>query len=176
MTKANKFPAETVKWLDYKYGEEGHMLFNFGVEGVSYEMKDGYPTYTDEVMKNPDGLSITQAMSKYNLASYSGPFVQDRRYIEQYSALPQQKAAIETWMNAENDRLMPIISPTAEESTRYASIMNDINTYYEEMVNKFIMGVEPISGFDQFVQTVQGMGIEEALQIQQAALDRFNSR
>ena len=34
-------------------------------------MKDGYPTYTDEVMKNPDGLSITQAMSKYNLASYS---------------------------------------------------------------------------------------------------------
>ncbi|GIO97255.1 sugar ABC transporter permease [Paenibacillus lautus] len=176
ITKANKFPAETVKWLDYKYGEEGHMLFNFGVEGVSYDMKDGYPTYTDEVMKNPDGLSITQALSKYNLASYSGPFVQDRRYIEQYSALPQQKAAIETWMKAENDRLMPIISPTAEESTRYASIMNDINTYYEEMVNKFIMGVEPISGFDQFVQTVQGMGIEEALQIQQAALDRFNSR
>ncbi|WP_127590753.1 extracellular solute-binding protein [Paenibacillus lautus] len=176
VTKANKFPAETVKWIDYKYGEEGHMLFNFGVEGVSYEMKDGYPTYTDEVMKNPDGLSITQALSKYNLASYSGPFVQDRRYIEQYSALPQQKAAIETWMKAENDRLMPIISPTAEESTRYASIMNDINTYYEEMVNKFIMGVEPISGFDQFVQTVQGMGIEEALQIQQAALDRFNSR
>lgn len=176
VTKANKFPAETVKWLDYKYGEEGHMLFNFGVEGVSYEMKDGYPTYTDEVMKNPDGLSITQALSKYNLASYSGPFVQDRRYVEQYSALPQQKAAIETWMKAENDRLMPIISPTAEESTRYASIMNDINTYYEEMVNKFIMGVEPISGFDQFVQTVQGMGIEEALQIQQSALDRFNSR
>ena len=67
------------------------MLFNFGVEGVSYEMKDGYPTYTDEVMKNPDGLSITQALSKYNLASYSGPFVQDRRYVEQYSALPQQK-------------------------------------------------------------------------------------
>ena len=78
-------------------------------------------------------------------------------------------------MNAENDRLMPIISPTAEESTRYASIMNDINTYYEEMVNKFIMGVEPISGFDQFVQTVQGMALRKA-QIQQAALDRFNSR
>ncbi|GAB6930229.1 extracellular solute-binding protein [Paenibacillus sp. JCM 10914] len=176
ITKANKFPVETVKWLDHKYGEEGHMLFNFGVEGVSYDMKEGYPTYTEQVMKNPEGLSITQAMSKYNLASYSGPFVQDRRYIEQYSALPQQKAAIETWMQADNERLMPIISPTAEESTRYASIMNDIQTYYEEMVNKFIMGVEPISGFDQFVQTVQGMGIEEALQIQQAALDRFNSR
>ncbi|MEK4119189.1 extracellular solute-binding protein [Paenibacillus sp. FSL W8-0919] len=176
ITKANKNPAETVKWLDYKYGEKGHMLFNFGVEGVSYEKKDGYPTYTDEVMKNPDGLSITQALAKYNLASYSGPFVQDRRYIEQYSALPEQKAAIETWMKADNSRLMPVISPTAEESTRYASIMNDVNTYYEEMVNKFIMGVEPISGFDKFVETIQGMGIEEAVKIQQAALDRFNSR
>jgi putative aldouronate transport system substrate-binding protein len=102
--------------------------------------------------------------------------VQDRRYIEQYSALPEQKAAIETWMKADNSRLMPVISPTAEESTRYASIMNDVNTYYEEMVNKFIMGVEPISGFDKFVETIQGMGIEEAVKIQQAALDRFNSR
>lgn len=176
ITKANKFSAETVKWLDYKYGEEGHMLFNFGVEGVSYEMKDGYPTYTEEVMKNPDGLSITQAMAKYNLASYSGPMVQDRRYIEQYAALPQQKDAINTWMNAKNDRWMPLISPTVEESTRYASIMNDVNTYYEEMVNKFIMGVEPISEFDKFVETIKGMGIEEAISIQQAGLDRFKKR
>lgn len=176
ITKSNKFPAETVKWLDYKYGEEGHLLFNFGVEGVSYEMKDGYPTYTDEVMKNPDGLSITQAMAKYALSSYSGPFVQDRRYIEQYMVLPQQKEAIKTWMNAKNDRWMPIISPTAEESTRYASVMNDVKTYYDEMINKFIMGVEPISGFDKFVETIQGMGIEEAIRIQQAGLDRFNKR
>ncbi|KKO55005.1 extracellular solute-binding protein [Paenibacillus sp. DMB20] len=176
ITKANKFPEETVKWLDYKYGEEGHMLFNFGVKGVSYEMKDGYPAFTDEVMKNPEGLSITQAMSKYNLASYSGPFVQDRRYMEQYAALPEQKAAIQTWMNAKNDRWMPIISPTTEESTRYASVMNDVKTYYDEMVNKFIMGVEPISEFDKFVDTIKGMGIEEAISIQQAGLDRFNSR
>ena len=151
------------------------MLFNFGVEGVSYEMKDGYPTYTDEVMKIQMGCR-----SPRRCQNTTWPAIRDlsSRIADTSSSIraPQQKAAIETWMNAENDRLMPIISPTAEESTRYASIMNDINTYYEEMVNKFIMGVEPISGFDQFVQTVQGMGIEEALQIQQAALDRFNSR
>ncbi|CAM3608812.1 ABC transporter substrate-binding protein [Marinicrinis lubricantis] len=175
ITGSNENPAETVKWLDYKYGEEGHILFNFGIEGVSYEMKDGYPTYTDEVMNHPD-LPVTQAMSKYAIASFSGPFVQDRRYMEQYSALPAQKDAIETWMDTENDRLMPPISPTSEESSRYASIMNDVNTYYEEMINKFIMGVEPLDNFDSFVQTIKGMGIEEAIQIQQAGLDRFNKR
>lgn len=175
ITTANQNPEATAKWYDFKYSEEGHMLFNFGIEGVSYEMIDGYPTYTDEVMNHPE-LPVTQAMSRYNLASYSGPFVQDRRYMEQYAALPQQKQAIETWMNAENDRLMPIVTPTAEESARYASIMNDVNTYISEMIDKFVMGVEPLDNFDQFVETLKAMGIEEAIAIQQAALDRYNAR
>ena len=29
-------------FLDYGYTEEGHLLLNFGVEGESYEMIDGY--------------------------------------------------------------------------------------------------------------------------------------
>ena len=175
ITTANKNPEGTAKWLDFKYGEEGHMLFNFGIEGESYEMIDGYPTYTDRIMNHPE-LPVTQAMGQYIQASYHGSFVQDRRYIEQYAALPQQKQAIETWMNAKNDRLMPLVTPTAEESSRYASIMNDVNTYYNEMINKFVMGVEPLDKFDQFVETLKDMGIEEAIRIQQAALDRFNSR
>lgn len=36
-----------MRYLDYGYSEEGHMLFNFGEEGVSYNMVDGYPQYTD---------------------------------------------------------------------------------------------------------------------------------
>ena len=32
--------------LDYNFSEEGHLLANFGIEGVTYEMVDGYPTYT----------------------------------------------------------------------------------------------------------------------------------
>nr|WP_261800331.1 extracellular solute-binding protein [Paenibacillus sp. PAMC21692] len=175
ITKNHPKPEEVVKWLDYNYGEEGHMLFNFGIEGVSYEVVDGYPTYTDEVMKNPD-LPVTQAMAKYMMANYSGPFVQDRRYMEQYAVLPTQKEAISTWMNAENDRWIPTLSLTSEESSKYASIMNDVKTYYDEMVNKFIMGVTPLDQFDQFVNIIQSMGIEDAIQIQQAGLDRFNIR
>jgi len=175
ITSKNQNPEATVKWLDYKYGEEGSLLFNFGIEGESYEMVDGYPTYTEQITKN-DSLPIAQALAQYAMAGYSGPFVQDRRYMEQYSSLPQQASAIEAWMNAKNDRLMPVISPNEEESARYASIMNDVKTYYDEMLNKFIMGVEPIDQFEAFVETIKGMGIEEAVAIQQAALDRYNSR
>ncbi len=42
-----------MKMLEYAYSEEGHMFFNFGTEGVSYTMEDGYPKFIDLLMKNP---------------------------------------------------------------------------------------------------------------------------
>ncbi|WP_019424548.1 extracellular solute-binding protein [Paenibacillus sp. OSY-SE] len=169
-------PEEIVKWMDYKYGEEGHILFNFGVEGESYKMENGYPKYTDEIMNNPDGLPVAQAMAKYMPVNWSGPFVQDKRYIEQYIELPEQKEAMKNWLDADRSKLLPSLTPTSEESSSYASIMADINTYKAEMFDKFIMGAEPIDNFDKFVETIKSMGIEDAIKVQQAALDRFNKR
>ncbi|MEH7495233.1 extracellular solute-binding protein [Neobacillus niacini] len=172
-----KNPEEIVKWLDFAYSEEGHMLFNFGIEGVTYEMIDGYPTYTKEITDNPEGLPVTQALGKYIRASYGGPLIQDKRYLEQYFELPEQKEAVKIWgESAENKINMPPITLNAEESEEFNSIMSDLNTYYDETVIKFIMGEEPLSSFDDFVATLEGMGIERAIELEQAALDRYMAR
>ncbi|WP_217592478.1 extracellular solute-binding protein [Cohnella sp. GbtcB17] len=176
ITTSAKNPAEIVKWLDYKYGEEGHMLFNFGIEGESYKMDNGYPKYTDLIMNNPDKLPVTQAMAKYFLASFNGPMVQDKRYIEQYFTMPEQREAQQVWSQADHSKEMPLVTLTADESSKTSSIMNDVKTYRDEMINKFIMGTEPIDNFDKFVDTIKGMGIDEAIKVRQAALDRFNKR
>ncbi len=152
------------------------MLFNFGIEGESYKMENGYPKYTDLIMNNPDKLPITQAMAKYFIASWSGPIVQDKRYIEQYFTMPEQREAALTWAKADHSKTMPPITLTAEESSKTSSIMNDVKTYRDEMINKFIMGSEPIANFDKFVQTIKSMGIDDAIKARQAALDRFNNR
>jgi putative aldouronate transport system substrate-binding protein len=175
ITSSNKHIEETVKWLDYKYGEEGGMLFNFGIEGKSYEMKDGFPTYTDDIMKNPDGLSFATALGRYAIP-FGGPFVQDKRYQEQNASLPQQKEALSTWMSVDNDNWLPPLSLTNDESARLAAIMTDVTTYRDEMFDKFVMGIEPIDNFDTFVKTIEGMGIQEAIAIQQAAYDRYLKR
>ena len=73
------------------------MQMNFGKEGVSYEMKDGKPIYTDLIMNNPDGLSVGDAMTEWIFANWSGPFAQDDGYIEQYNQYQQQKDALELW-------------------------------------------------------------------------------
>lgn len=54
--------------------------------------------------------------------------------------------------------------------------MNDVKTYRDEMMAKFIMGAEPLSNFDKFVSTLKSMGIDEAVKAKQAALDRYNKR
>ncbi|GAE07514.1 extracellular solute-binding protein [Paenibacillus sp. JCM 10914] len=101
ISQSTKHALEAVSMLDYGYGPEGHMLFNFGMEGLSYEMKDGYPTYTDLILGNPQKLAPAQALAMYTRASYFGPFVQDIRYMEQYYTLPEQKDAIRIWSDTD---------------------------------------------------------------------------
>ena len=176
ITTACKNVKEAVKWLDFGYGPEGHMLFNFGVEGVSYSMVDGYPRYTEDVTNNPDGLPLGHAMARHFRSSFNGPFVQDKRYMEQYSALPEQQESLKVWTQPTNEKIMPPVTPTQEESSRYASIMNDVETRYEEMLEKVITGQEPVDAWDQVVEQLKQMGLDEATKIQQNALDRYNQR
>lgn len=165
------------KLLDYAYGEEGTFYYNYGTEEVTYNMVDGYPTYTDLVFKNPDGLAPVNVLHRYTRASYSGPFIQQKPYIEQYYSLPQQQEALKTWMEAEgNKNMLPLVTYTSSESGKVANIMNEINTYVDTMTMKFIMGVEPISEFDNFVNQIKKMKIEEILQIQEDAVKRYNNR
>ncbi|THF76754.1 extracellular solute-binding protein [Cohnella fermenti] len=176
ITAANKHPIETVKWMDYKYGEAGSLLMNFGIEGVSYNMVDGNPQYTEAVTKAPDNLSFAQALSKYALPAANGAFVQDKRYFDQFAGLPIQQESMKNWMQGGTEKMMPPVSVTADESARFASVMNDVNTYIAEMFDKFVMGSEPIENFDKYVKTLKSMGIDDAISIEQAALDRYNSR
>ena len=165
------------RFLDYGYSKEGAMLYNFGIEGESYKMENGAPKYTDLVLNNPDKLPLGQAMAKYMRSIYGGPFIQNKDYITQYMQLPQQKEAIKVWSGTDAVKhVLPQITPTSEESSQYAKVMNDVNTYVDEMFVKFVMGIEPIESFDKYVEQVKKLNIEKAISINKAALDRFNKR
>lgn len=176
ITSSNKYPKETLRMLDYLYSEKGNLLKNFGIEGESYTLKDGYPTYTDVITKNPDKLTMVQALLKYTHAP--SPFVglEDDRYIEQYYTLPEQLDALNT-LNKYSDNTikvkMPNLNMTSEEKSEYAEIITNIETYSQELVSKFIMGAEPISNYDKFVDQQKKMKIERAIELQQQAYDRY---
>jgi putative aldouronate transport system substrate-binding protein len=174
----NKFLDASVKWLDYHYGEEGSMLLNFGIQGVSYEMKNGYPTFTDLIFKNPEKLPYDVALARYSLApNTSEAMRQDPREYEQYSLRTDyQQAANKTWASGDTSLLIPTISPTVAESSILAKAMNDVNTYANEIFVKYVMGQEPAGSFPTYVANFKKLGIEKAIEIMQNAYDRYMKR
>jgi len=54
--------------------------------------------------------------------------------------------------------------------------MNEVETYRDEMTNKFILGTESLDNFDQYVDTLNSLGLQRAIEIEDAALERYNER
>ncbi|MBQ4110036.1 MAG: extracellular solute-binding protein [Clostridia bacterium] len=179
ITTACKTPELAAKLLDYTYTEEGHILTNFGVEGKSFNYVDGYPTYSEIVTNNPDGLTMNQALTIYSRANVAGPCINDKRYLEQFYAKPQQKEALNAWLesyDASMAALMPSVSLTPEESQDYANLYNEIQKCRDTMSVSFISGVEPLSNFDKYIDQLKQLGLDKVLEIQQAAYDRYVKR
>lgn len=166
-----------LRLLDYGYSDEGHMLYNFGVEGESYTMVDGYPTYTELITNNPDGLSMNAAMSKYMLSYRSGPFVQDVRYMEQYAATPQQKEAWKTWSDTNaKEHQIPTLYMKDDELSRYAELTNSVDTRANEITLKLIIGTEPMENYDKLIEELHTRGADEIIAMRQASYDRYKAR
>ncbi len=58
-----------------------------------------------------------------------------------------------------------------------SNIATDIQTYVSEMVIKFIMGIEPLNKYGEFVDTLNNkMGVPQGIEIYQKAYDRYKNR
>mgnify|MGYP001108896101 CR=1 FL=1 len=167
--------VEAAAWLlDWMFSEEGNLCCNFGIEGVTYEMKDGKPVYTDMIMNNPDGLSVANALAAYTRASTSGVCVQDEDYIEQYYEQDNQKEALELSMKTDmGEHFFPPTSVAEEDSEQFADIMNNVKTLADEMEAQFIAGTVPMDEWDAYQQQLKEFGIEDAIAMMQTAYDNY---
>lgn len=178
ITTKCKNVVEAVKWIDFRYSQEGHMLLTYGIEGKSYTMVNGLPVFTDEILKNPDGLSPTQALAKYSMGSWGTTRYHAWQAEKQLQSRPEQVDALNIWRVETKERNLPPLTLTADEGTIFANIMNEVHTFVSQTETELIMGIKPIETFDYeaYVETLKKMNIEEAIKIQQAALDRYNKR
>lgn len=166
---------EAVKWIDYLYSDEGTRLVQFGIEGESYEMVDGVPTFTDKVLKNSEGWTVDQAVARYAFPHIVFPKLGSADAYNQIQLASQvQKTAAATWMDSDTSLLYADLSMTQEESAEVASAMVQIKTFKDEMFTKLIIGSESFDNYDEIVENIKAMGIEKILKISQTAYERFN--
>ena len=180
ITTACKDVKTAAKWVDNFYSEEGRMLVNFGIEGDTYTMVDGKPVYTDKILHNPNGLSVAEAIAQNCQATYpTTGLKQDVDYLTQYYNYPQQVEAFQLWskdVETASKTMRPLLTPTLEESEEAAALDTEIGTYVEEMILKFVQGVEPMSNYDAFVANLKKLGLDRYLELQQIAYERYLAR
>lgn len=164
-------PEAAMTFLNFGFTEEGAMMYNYGLEGVSYTMVDGEPVFTDAMTDGSEG-AWPQIREKYK--KHTGPYNRD------WEASPlsdYEYQCMNSWSQAGTDLMLPAhISLTAEESSRFNTIMNDVFTYLNENVPAFITGARSLDEFDTFRAELEGLGINEALEIQRTAYARYMNR
>lgn len=169
------YPELILRWLDYGYSEDGALLGNYGVEGVTFNYdSDGGIVFTDLILENPDGLTFNQALSAYMHMS-TGPKLND--WEREMQGINEDSAnAMQTWTH-DGACVYPYhVTMSAEEGTELNNVMSDIETYVSTMILKFITGQESFDQWDSYVQYIEGSGLDQAIAIKQTVLDRYNNR
>ena len=172
--------ATAVQFLNYGFTKEGELLYNFGKEGVSFEMKDGTPTFTDAVRN--DELGIDTAVTKYSMTrADSVPTVQLEAFYRGYNR-PEAIAAIDVWEKSKTDDgawVVPEITPTSEEADQTSTIETAITTYLNENTVKFETGeldINDDAAWNKFKSDLNNYGLETVLKVKNDQLDRYNKR
>lgn len=168
-------PEIAVAWLNMKFTDEYKIWGNYGVEGVTYEMADGQPQFTEFAYANPDGLSLNQILYKYCFGK--GPYyrIMGRNW---FTFLPEGVESMYTWFESSDGAAMlsPYMTMPPEDGEEYAIIMSDIETYMQENAVAFITGERSLDTWDAYVAAIEDMGLERALAIKQQSYENFLKR
>jgi len=166
-----KNPELALRWLDYAYTEKGAITTSYGIEGVSYEMKDGKPVLTDNLLNNPDGLSVSEALHYYALGTLGARGSADS--FKQQLTTKQEKDSTEIW-KVDQSHCMPPLQMSAEDQEEYGDIMVEIENYIAETTLKIICGQLPISTLDGMNAQLKKMKIDRAIELRQNAYNIYN--
>lgn len=177
ITDKNKNPEATVRWIDHFYGDEGATFYFMGLEGQTYtKTADGQLEFTEEITKNPNGLTMDQVLAKYITwlgGSYPG-YVQ-AKYFKGSESLPESIAVGEKAEPHKIKEHWSAFNYTEEETDFMSTVGSDMGTYIDEMEAKFITGAVPMSDWDKYVSTVEKMGLSEYMDIYKKAYERYQN-
>lgn len=162
-----------IEFLNYGFSEEGMLYWNFGEEGVSYEVaEDGSLRFTDLI--TADGRGVAEALKDYTGMYTVGVGIQMADMVKaKNNEASVEAVSIWTDNTVTAEYMLPPYTRTEDEQVTYNDINTQLTTYISEMALKFVTGEESLDNFDKFVEQLNGYGLQELLEIEQTAYDRY---
>jgi putative aldouronate transport system substrate-binding protein len=179
VTSANKYPEETVKWLDWTiFSEEGSRLIYFGIEGKSYEMVDGKVRV---IVDSPWVGNKPQADGSW--LGY--------RYLHRVLTSEMEETSFASLNLPENNygwqslrALIPLVQepfvppiPTVEAGAQISALMTDITTYVNETTVRFMQGALSVDrDWDKYIADLKSIGVDTVIDLYQKQYDNLKSK
>jgi putative aldouronate transport system substrate-binding protein len=163
-----------IKFIDYFFSPEGKNLTNFGVEGQTWTMKDGKPTFTDEVLKQ---TGVNNYLWETQGAQYPIGYPMDYNYELQWTNAIG-KAAVKLYDDSGVliDNTTPIMQFNADEKAVYDRVNAQLNTFLDEEVQKMITGQLDINkSWDSYVKQAKTLGADDLVKAYTSAYKRYKS-
>ncbi|MGO2101175.1 extracellular solute-binding protein [Vagococcus salmoninarum] len=183
ITKDNPSPAASLRWVDHFYSEAGYEYMEQGPEGVLWEYQENsqgeaVKVYAPGIDPDKGEEERGKVSPAYGLAvpglSASTPQIR-RAVTDSDENVFNQFIKTETQEKIEKfaEVPYPLVYLTKEEQDKVSASATDLATYIEQMEAKFITGVEPLSNWDKFIDTIESMGIAEYVSVYQEAYDKW---
>lgn len=168
-------PGAVLTYMNWFFTEEGTQLCNWGTEGDTYTVQsDGSYAFTDKILNN-EGMSTFITLALYT-TYFDCPFdLKPERKLATFSN-DNERESFELWTANRSEDQVYQGTLTQEEGQIYSQHIGDIATFaYENMV-KFIIGDRPMDEYQSFVDELYSMGLQDLIDLKQAAYDRYAAR
>ena len=156
-----------IKFVDFLYSDKGSELVSWGLEGKTFTKQNGENVFTDEVMNNPDKLSMEEVLRSYGaMWNFARNWSESKQAFDWTS--PKAKYSIL------NTKYYNVAAPFAfylsykkDDQDILNKYKTDFATFRDENVIKFITGEKDISEFDDFKKGLENVGANEITQVYQ---------
>lgn len=165
-----------IQYCDFWFTDLGIQLANYGAEGVSCEVVDGKPQFTDTVLNNED-LAAGDAISFYTGRNSTPSWASNSKLLVSFNE--NEAGCFEIWSNSRDNRdAYPYVAQlTMDESYEISKLAGNYESYALECRDKFITGDMDIEAeYEAYEEAVREMGLTRALEIKQDAYDRYMAK
>lgn len=174
LTDKCEHPELILQWADYFYSTEGSDLGWLGVDGESYQRNDdGTYTWLTDGAWGADMAEIRDNATLFGDKPWPGL---SSKFFDEGQTNPEEKYLYgqREIVKEHFTERFPKLSYTEDELKRKATYEADINPYISQYEAQVISGeVDLDSTWDEYVATLNNMGLQDLISINQAAVSRF---
>ncbi len=175
ISSKSKHQAAAIKFFDYFFSDEGRILANYGVEGISYDMVDGKPVFKKEAINAPGGTNkyLWEKLGAQLPIGYWMNYDYEYQWTNEIG-----KKAVKLYTDSDViiNNNTPELNFTAEEKDVFDKVNANLNTFCDEQIQKMIMGVIDVdSSWDSYVAETKKLGVDDLVKVYQSAYERYKS-